>query len=172
MTGARIEITLDDQAAQAALARVQEQLGPAGLALAFKDIGEYLVRATRERGEREVSPDGAAWDPLSPAYMRWKQRKRPGAKKLHFDFHMLGDQLSAQVDGDSLLVGTNAVYGAIHQFGGTISHAAFSRVRDKSVSPAHGTTIPARPWLGVSDEDGEEIVQIMQGYLRSALDAD
>lgn len=169
MAGARVEIQVDDQAVIAALDRMEAQLQPAGRDLLLADIGEYMVRSTRDRGEREVSPSGIKWDPLDPGYAKWKAKKRPGAKILHFDFHMMGDQLSAQVDGDTLLVGTNAPYGAIHQFGGEIKHASYGRVSDHAIIPEHEVTMPARPWLGVSAEDADEIKQLTLDHLQAAL---
>jgi len=150
MAGARIEIDFDDAAVMGVLARARARLEPDGMQTMLADIGEYMVRSTRERAELEVSPSGARWDPLSPAYAKRKQKKRPGAKILHFDFHMLGDQFSSQVDGDTLLVGTNALYGATHQFG--------------------RAGVPPREWLGVSDADAEEIKQITLHYLQASVD--
>jgi phage virion morphogenesis protein len=171
MPGARVEIEFDDKAVIDVLTRAEARLAPDGMETMLSYIGEYLLRSTRERAEREVSPSGAAWDPLEPSYAKWKQKKRPGAKILHFDFHMLGDQLSHQVEGDTLYVGTNARYGAIHQFGGTIKHAAYGRVRDKAIIPEHETGMPARPWLGVSDDDADEIKQITLDYLQASFDS-
>lgn len=169
MTGARIEITVDDATVQGALAHAQAALAPQGLVPLLEDIGEYLVRSTRERAEREVSPDGVPWDALTPRYAARKAKKYPGAKILHRDFHLLGDQLAAQVDDDTLRVGTNAVYGAIHQFGGTIHHGSYQRIRDRRHFDARDVAIPARPWLGVSAEDADEIHAITLDYLRRAV---
>lgn len=196
MAGARIEIDVDDAAVTSVLQQAGARLTPSGMHTLLSDIGEYLVRSTRERAEAELSPDGVTWQALSPAYAHWKERKRPGAKILHFDFHMLGDQLSAQVEDDVLRVGTNAPYGAIHQFGGDIKRAARkqemyfhqdarsgevgNRFVKKSKSnfaqtadvAARTDTMPARPWLGVSDADRAEIKELTLDYLRSAFAAE
>jgi len=73
--------------------------------------------------------------------------------KLKFDLHMLGDQLSYQVGQNYVEVGTNAKYGALHQFGGLPSMAA---------GPA---AVPARPWLGLSADDERDLTDIVQEYL-------
>lgn len=150
MAGARIEIEVDDAAVMAVLGRAQARLEPAGVETLLDDIGEYLLRSTRERAALEVDPDGRPWRPLEKEYARWKAKQRPGAPILVFDFHMLGDQLSHQVDGDTLYVGTNAKYGAVHQFAGD----------------------PPRAWLGISrfSGDEDEIRQITLDYLQAALD--
>lgn len=172
MTGARIEITVDDATVQGALAHAQARLAPDGMADLLHDIGEFMVRATRERAEREVSPEGVPWDALTPRYAARKAKKYPGAKILHRDFHMLGDQFAAQVDGDTLRVGTHAVYGAIHQFGGTVHHGSYQRIRDRRYFGAGDAVIPARPWLGVSAEDADEIHAIVLNFLRGAVEGE
>lgn len=115
----------------------------------LSDVGRYLVNSTRERAHRQVSPSGQRWQPLSPAYKAYKQRKRPGYPILEFDSHMLGNMLSRQVEGTTLLVGTTAIYGATHQFG-----------RGK---------IPARPFLGLSDADLAEIDLLVEDHLDASF---
>ncbi|HCT25284.1 MAG TPA: phage virion morphogenesis protein [Stenotrophomonas sp.] len=186
MMAARVEITKDT--AGPALRNAAKGLRNDALQPMLDDIGEYLLRSTRDRAARQVSPDGAPWAPLSPSYRRYKERKRPGVPMLRFDFHMLGDQLAHQVVGDTLLVGTNAPYGAIHQFGGAINRPArstqvyFRQGRDGEVGtqfvkrrqsnfaqwvtlPAYTIGIPARPWLGLSTEDEQEVVLIASDHV-------
>lgn len=154
MAGARIELEVDTREAQTVLQQAVQSLGPTGLAPLLSMIGEYLLGATRDRAARELSPDGQHWRALEPSYRRWKEKKRPGVPILKFDNHMLGDQLSWQLDGDAaVLVGTNAVYGAIHQFG--------SRDPNRRLHP--------RPWLGVSTDDEGNIVQLVLDHLHNAL---
>ncbi|AGG89920.1 phage virion morphogenesis protein [Rhodanobacter denitrificans] len=154
MAGARIELQLDVGEASAALNDAAAKLSPEGSRLLLSDIGEYLLRSTRDRGDHEVDPDGRRWRALEPSYRRWKAKKRPGVPILKFDHHMLGDQLSWQLDGDTaVLVGTNAIYGAVHQFG--------------SRDPNRG--IPARPWLGISATDADEIVALTRDHLLAAF---
>ncbi|MHB1273624.1 MAG: phage virion morphogenesis protein [Rhodanobacter sp.] len=150
MTGARIIIELDAGATSAALSGLSQQLDAAGQQQLLDKVGEYVLIATRDRAMLQVAPDGAPWSPLSPRYARRKDKLRPGLPLLKFDNHMLGDQLVWQVEGDSVLIGTNAPYGARQQFG--------------------GGGIPARPWLGLSDLDEEQIAQRMIAFLQKSLD--
>ncbi|MGS1014106.1 phage virion morphogenesis protein [Rhodanobacter sp. UC4450_H17] len=154
MAGARIEVQVDTSGAAAGLDAVAAQLSPAGQKLLLSDIGEYMLRSTRDRGVDQVDPGGHRWRALEPSYARWKAKKRPGVPILKFDHHMLGDQLSWQLDGEAaVLVGTSAIYGAIHQFGAR--------------NGEHG--IPARPWLGVSAADEEKIVALTRDHLLAHL---
>lgn len=185
MAGVQIEITKDT--ATPAISAAIGGLSGDELHLLLSDIGEYLVRSTRERAKTESAPDGTPWKALSPRYKKFKDKKRPGVPELKFDFHMLGDQFTYQVDGDELAVGTNARYGAIHQFGGDIDIAARSQKATFSLNkktgqsrfakrsranfeqwvtmPAYKITIPARPWLGISPADETEITAIVQDHL-------
>lgn len=187
---ARVEITANT--ISPALRSAVDALQGDGRRLMLEDIGEYMLRATRDRAARQVSPEGTPWQALSPRYKRLKDRKRPGVPMLKFDFHMLGDRLSQQVVGDTLFVGTSAKYGAIHHFGGTIKRDAresevfFKRDRDGTVGnqfvprrksnfsqrvtiPAYKITMPARPWLGVSTEDEQEVLAIATDHLSGAV---
>ncbi|CAH0062883.1 Phage virion morphogenesis protein [Stenotrophomonas maltophilia] len=188
---AQLEVTLDS--ATPALADALRQLEGEARQLILRDWGEYLLRSTRERAKKERDPTGQRWRALEPSYKRWKQKKRPGVPILKFDFHMLGDMASWQTDGnEAVLVGTNAPYGAIHQFGGTIRHPARpakiylktgkggsrfvkanrrnTRYRRSITMPAYTNTIAARPWLGVSREDEKELLDIAQDHVSGAFE--
>jgi phage virion morphogenesis protein len=52
------------------------------------------------------------------------------------------------------LVGTNVKYAPIHQFGGR-------------AGKGHRARIPARPFLSLTDEDKDEIVEVLKGFLDS-----
>lgn len=120
MAGTRIELDITAPS----LGKATERLPREGLRLLLADIGEYLVDSTRQRAARPIAADDAPWRALTPRYKRWKDRKRPDLPILKFDYHMLGDQFSVQVDGKSVLVGTSAKHGAIHQSGGSVKIAA------------------------------------------------
>lgn len=188
MSGARIVI---DNPASPALGRVADALDGEGRELLLSHIGETVANSTRARADRQVSPDGTPWKALSPAYKRWKNRKRPGVPMLRFDRHMLGDMFAWQVEGDALYVGTNAPYGAAHQFGHTyerperVQKLRFKRNADGSIgnrfaargkadverevkAKAHVSVLPARPWLGLSAEDEVRIGEIVEDHLAAA----
>ncbi|MGB3393242.1 MAG: phage virion morphogenesis protein [Stenotrophomonas sp.] len=191
---ARVEIT--QNTASPALKRLLGKLRGDDQEMMFAQMGEYMMGSTRERAAREESPDGSRWRPLSPGYAKWKAKKRPGVPMAKFDFHMLGDQFAYQVDAQGLLLGTNAPYGAIYQFGGTTHHAAhsrklafgkdrangmktFAKAGSKDVDhekwatvDAYDVTLPARPWLGVSNADEEELQAIAIDHLGEAFESD
>ena len=81
-------------------------------------IGQYGESSTRLRFARQAGPDG----------QRWKASKRAlktGGQTLRLKGHLLGS-ISYRANQSGAEWGTNKVYGAIHQFGGTLKQAAFS----------------------------------------------
>jgi len=159
VTGIRIKV--DDGAILAALRRVEQQDG--GLVVAsLKVIGQAMLKSTRKRFDDQVDPAGHAWKALNPTYAAGKR----GTKILQ-ESGMAGGLLgsiTAQVSGTTLQIGTNKVYGAIHQFGGTIeprSYPALVFKLDGRLYFARTVTIPARPFLGISNEDRQMIPRII-----------
>lgn len=152
----------------------------------LRDIGEYLLLAHDRRFASQASPDGTPWQALSPAYLKRKRKNRD--KILELD-GFLKNTLRYQVGDNELLFGTNRIYGAMHHFGGSIdiagrSQQAYFRQDGKSgevgnlfVSKrksnfsqwvtlgAYTIQIPARPWLGTSDDDNYAIAGIATRYL-------
>lgn len=100
------------------LAREVKDLRPA-----LGHIGEAVKESTQNRIlAGGPGPDGQAWPALSPAYLL--QKKGPGLLR---ESGQLLDSITWKVKGDqAVAIGSNKVYAAIHQFGGTIKKAARS----------------------------------------------
>jgi phage gpG-like protein len=91
-------------------------------------------------------------------------------------------QLAASVqmawDSNSAVVGTNVAYAAIHQFGGqTKPHVirpkfkralAFGGVVVRQVQHP-GSKIPARPFLALTPEDGEDLIADAEDFLQEQI---
>lgn len=127
-------------------------------------IGAAWETTTRERFATGKAPDGTPWKPS----LRVKEH---GGKTLVLEGERGGllGSITHQVDGDSVQVGTNKVYGRIHQFGGTIQRRGAHAVplhlpggRDLSGGVVQ---IPARPYLGVNEADYENWTEILEGFL-------
>lgn len=86
--------------------------------------------------------------------------------------------IQAFSDNDSAVVGTNVEYAAIHQFGGkTKPHVILPRNKQalafngrvvKKVNHP-GSDIPARPFLMLTDEDEEKLLNTVSDYLIASL---
>jgi len=152
MAGAKIEAswdTADLQKVDAVFSDLLKQTDD--LEPLMQDIGEYLLPAHQDRIALGVTPDGEPFEPLSPDYLQSKRKRtsRGADKILILDDFLHGD-LAYQVEGNSLALGSNVLYGATHQFG--------------------RGNIPPRPYLGFSTADIDEIEQIAQDYLAEILD--
>ncbi|MDH1211131.1 phage virion morphogenesis protein [Pseudomonas chengduensis] len=179
-------VTLEFDAV-AALAVVNEAAAAlADPAPMLRDIGEFLLIAHDQRFASQASPDGTPWQALSPAYLKRKKKNRD--KILVLD-GFLKNTLRYQVSNNELLFGTNRIYGAMMHFGGSIDVAARSQqayfrqdgktgdVGNQFVSKrksnfaqwvtigGYTIQIPARPWLGISDDDNYAIAGIATRYL-------
>ena len=150
---AGVKITIDLQG-QEAIDQTLRRLARAGhnLRPLLGDVGEHLLNAHRERWEREVAPDGTPWEPLSEPYATRKRSQVPNAGILVFDDYLKGS-LRYQASHKNLLLGTDRPYGATHQFG-----RDFGR----------GSPIPARPWLGLTDEDTDVLLDTLREHLEKA----
>ncbi|MCT8606798.1 phage virion morphogenesis protein [Glaesserella parasuis] len=72
------------------------------------------------------------------------------------DTENLMSSITSDYDKDVAIVGTNEAYAAIHQFGGKAG-------RGRKVD------IPARPFLMLTPQDEEDILQDVQDYWQSIL---
>lgn len=177
-------ILLDDE-----LSPVLAQIGlhvsrPGDLTAAF---AAAMLQSTQRRFERETGPDGVKWKSLaSRTSMRKVRGGRRGTANILRVTTRLYSSLVAASSDTSAEVGTNAVYARIHQLGGEIQHYARSqsmslkkiRTRYRFVRPGtkgaqerkvtigeHSVTIPARPYLGFSEEDRANLLAIGEEWL-------
>lgn len=151
-------------------------------------IGDALVRSTHVRMEREQAPDGTAWQ-------KSRRAAETGGRTLYKIGHLY-QSITSQAGPDSVAVGSDVVYAAIHQFGGDVQHAArvqtiYRRLADMQAErpapfvkrgratfvsnhqvAAHTVTMPARPYLGVSADDQAEILAVVEdAFLLAMQDA-
>ena len=128
-------------------------------------VGSYLTGVTRDRFDSQTGPDGSAWQPLQPRYQRRKKQNKD--KILTLRGYLRGQLVSQVVGGKSVEVGSNLVYAAVHQFGGTIKPKSGKLLAFRG-HVAKSVTIPARPYLGLSDADQNELVERTLDWLRTS----
>lgn len=185
---AGITHSLDADLALDALSRIERAAAnPAG---AYHALGAHFVFSTQRNIELERAPDGSPWPRLSPR----TAAKRVGKGRRGFD-HMLRvtarlfKSVSYAVLPDGVEWGTNLIYGRIHQLGGAIDMPArqgtvnlktirrkgnrfvrtgTKRAESRAVSiRAHQVRIPARPYLGISASDRQQVPEIVADFLRT-----
>lgn len=172
MAGASQPITLEIENAAEVKAAFQELAARLNdLTPVFRDIGEAMLNSTRARFETSTDPEGHAWKDLSPATLHARAMARGGtvrsgknkgrytkkaamayafAKPL-IDTGNLMNLLNYQPAPMEVRIGTPLIYGAAHQFG------------------RPEINLPARPFLGVSAADEQELLDILNEYLAGAL---
>ena len=160
MAGASIEITIDDAEVLAALNRLVAAGGD--LTPAMRDIGEHLLNTTRERFSEEKAPDGTPWAPLSETT---KKRKRRNAGKILTRDGFLRGNLAYRESANSVVVGSPSIYRGTHQFGA--EQGSFGST--SGGSPIPFGDIPARPFLGVSNDDADAITRIIRDFIAEGL---
>lgn len=175
MAGTSLDLTYDDrtQPIVNALKRViKADKNPLPL---HNQIGEYLVRSTQDRFDDQVSPEGSRWQSIDPVTMAFKR-----IKKILTESSRLRDSVVYQATDDNIEWGTNVIYGGIHQDGGkTKAHDIRAKKGgglmfpglDHPLKVVHhpGSIIPARPFIGISDEDAGEILDRIHDYYAEAV---
>jgi phage virion morphogenesis protein len=123
--------------------------------------GDALVTGTLKRFEQEKAPDGSNWAPVD----------RSG--KILTDTARLQRSIDSAVSGDTVLVGSNLVYALIHQKGGEIRPVKKKSLKFKVGGKwinAKKVTIKARPYLGISKEDWEELADTIHDFINGAFE--
>ena len=143
MTGVSIKVSKGD------LKRIDLRLNQIGRINPYdllETLGAVVESQTRRRlSEDKESPDGSPWPGWSSSYAA---TRRTGQKLLESEGGLI-DSIESYVTGNSVKIGSNLVYAAIHQSGG------------EDV----GMAIPARPYLGLSSDDQDEIAEIVEDWL-------
>lgn len=191
---AGISASIDTQELIDGLARLERvATDPRG---AYDAIGAHFVFSTQRNIELEQSPEGKRWPSLSPRTAASRVGKgRRGYEHMLRVTNRLYQSISYNVLSDGVEWGSNLVYARIHQLGGTINMPArrgsvtlkrirkkgggirsrFARtgakggeLRDVSIR-GHQIRVPARPYLGISPFDREEVSEIIANYIRKEV---
>lgn len=131
----------------------------------MSSIGEALVSGVKARFRSEEDPEGKKWQPSARA-------SAEGGKTLT-DTARLRDSIEHAETASKVMVGSALPYARIHQEGGTIrpkqaKRLIFKGPGGKTVA-AKQVTIPARPFLGVSKADMDEVKATIQDFLAGAF---
>ncbi len=128
-------------------------------------IGAAMESSTMQRFEDERAPDGQRWKPSLRAL-------QSGGVTLT-DTGRLKGSMTHRATRDTAEVGTNVIYAGVHQGGATIRGKSGGRL--KFAIPGLGfrspleVVIPARPFLGIDQDDRDTIEELVDGYLMGPL---
>jgi len=155
-----ISIKVDIDELNRALARI-EGIADAPLEELADGIGRLVQEQTRRRIEEEkTSPESVPWRPNredTPILYR------TGALSRSVDY---------VASAAGVTVGSGLVYAGVHQGGATIrptSAKALAFQLGGRLVFARSVTVPARPWLGLSADHRDEIVEAAEDWLGDLL---
>ncbi|NTT86914.1 phage virion morphogenesis protein [Tabrizicola fusiformis] len=154
-------VELKDQAVTAALMRAYAEMEDATPLM--QDIGELLTESTKQRFLNGRAADGTVWAPNSASTLARKKDPRP----LFGETRSLSSQIFSEAGRDQVEVGSNRIQAATMQFGA--AKGAFGTMANGS--PIPWGTIPARPFLGISAEDRDGILEAIAAWMSGALTA-
>ena len=143
---------------QARLAELLERSGD--LSPLMDRIGQALESSTVQRFEDEEAPDGSRWEPSLRA-------KETGGKTLTLSAR-LKQSITHRASATQVEIGTNVIYAGVHQGGATIRGNPLLKFKlpgGLGFRSAAEVVIPARPFLGVSADDQDEIEALVEEYL-------
>lgn len=133
----------------------------------FVPVAVYLESTTLERFDTGVGPDGQAWKLSLRAVTQ-------GGKTL-LDKGHLRDSFHGEAEDNAAEVGSAHVSAAAHHFGAVITGKGGGpltfRLADGSFRSVRSVTLPARPMVGLSVEDADQVVELAEGALTRAVGA-
>ena len=139
-----------------------------------KGINQVLAQdvktSTRNRFRTEKAPDGKKWEP--------SQRVLTGGGITLVQSAILKNSIKYKSDASGFSVGTNNIYAATHQLGaknrritiraktpkGLLFKIGDQWIRKKQVTVK--VNIPARPFLGLSEDDLVELKATLEDYFK------
>ena len=149
MSDKPIEIKIDNKDVDRKLlelAQKSENLRPL-----MKNIAGIFASATEDNFKNEGRPD--KWTELSEATKKQRTKKKKWPGQILQVSGQLASSISTQYDDESAIIGSNLDYAAIHQLGGQAG-------KNKKVE------IPARPYLKLTDDDFNEILDATKNFLK------
>lgn len=123
---------------------------------AMRDIAGVLADVAEEAFEKEADPaTGEKWKRLADATIAQRLKRGFWPGKMLQVSGGLASSVITESGRDFALVGSNKAYAAIQQLGGKAG-------RGRKVE------IPARPYLGLSNDAANEIVEVITRFLDPA----
>ncbi len=169
-----IKIIIEDTGVRTLLSGMAERLRD--MTPAMREVASIMTESTQLNFEAEGRP---RWPALKPSTIAGREAKGywPG-KILQIRGGRgggLASSITQRYDAASAEVGTNAPHAAIHQFGGTTRPHVIKAKSKKGLywpGASHpvrqvnhpGSTIPARPFLNLTEDDLTEIRAVLGRY--------
>ena len=131
----------------------------------YSELGDILLDGVHDRFRRGVAPDGRPWQKSWRAIAQNGQTLRDTGRLLN--------SIVTITKKNNVLVGADVLYAKLMHYGGTIR--AKSKPYLVFKTPTGGwvkrksITVPARPILGVSEDDAQNMLLEIEEYLEDLL---
>ena len=173
----RIDVNIDASELEAAVSRLRELARDTTPIM--RRCADVLASAAEDAFDGEADPvTGAKWQPLAASTAAARTAAGHAGKILQLTVS-LASSLERDFGRNYAVVGTAKPYAAAHQFGATTKPHVIRARNGKALkipgvgfrrSVNHpGSTIPARPFLGIGPEDKKELLDIFHDELHKAL---
>ena len=172
-----IELEINDAQISAAFRSLEAGLSDmSGL---MDEIGQTMVLSTKARMQAGISPDGTPFAPRSAVTLaRYAAEGRKFGPKPLWLTGAMRQNVAHSAGPDHVSWGSNAIQAAVMhfgaeqgEFGAAIGRTRPSEKRAKSLdyfTPIPWGRIPARPFLGLSEQDRTDITEIVGEWLARA----
>ena len=144
-----IEIKIDKKELNQVLDKLFEKTSD--LKPLMKNIAGIMADAVEENFEQEGRPD--KWQELAESTIKHRKKTKHWPGKILQAEGQLATSITTQYDNESAVIGSNLAYAAIHQLGGQTG-------KGKKV------TIPARPYLNLTNTNCKEILNCCNQYFK------
>ena len=149
MSDKPIEIKIDNQEVTERLLELARR--GKNLRSLMKNIAGIFASSTEDNFKEEGRPD--KWTDLAEITKKKRTEKHKWPGQILQVEGKLAAYVNTQYDDNSAVIGSNLDYAAIHQLGGQAG-------RNKSVE------IPARPYLQLTNDDFDEILDAIEKFLK------
>lgn len=116
----------------------------------MKSIGEEMINRTQQRFRDKEAPDGTPWAANSSV----TEKRKGHDRVLEGESKQLAKQFSYSASSDGVEWGSLMIYAAMMNWGGT-----------KAEFPHLWGDIPGREFIGLNDDDEDEVLAILADHL-------
>lgn len=142
------------------------------------EVGEMIAESTKQRFATSISPDGTPWEPntaltitrylnrFGGSYKKDGSLSKKGASRASSKKPLVGETaalsttISYYAGPDFVVIGSPMVYAGTQQFG--------AKARSFAGGRSPWGDIPARPFLGISNDDERGILDLAMEHLDAA----
>lgn len=155
----RFSLTLQDDGVQGALREAEQRAGD--LFPLMDAIAGVMERRAQASFEEQRAPDGTPWTPSGRA-------RATGQLTLVLSGQLLRS-ITSGATADEAFAGSNLIYAGVHQSGAVIRAKGGGKLAftapDGRLVFADQVTIPARPFLGLAEEDRATIIDLAADFI-------